>query len=50
MQTDKNDTNDKKVVNLVTESYGRKYYRHVLNESLFHGRNHGTVSSNIALQ
>ena len=50
MQTDKNDTNDKKFADLVTENCGRKYYRHISNECSFHGGNHGTVSLNIALQ
>ena len=35
MQTDKNDTNDKKFADLVTENCGRKYYRHISNECLF---------------
>ena len=35
MQTGKNDINDKKFANLVTENYGRKYFRHTSNESNF---------------
>ena len=35
MQTGKNVINDKKFANLVAENYGRKYYRHISNESNF---------------
>ena len=46
MQASKNDTDNKKFANLATENYGRKYYQHLSNESLFHG----FLSFSIALQ